>query len=51
MKEIEEDVNNLKDTLRSWVGRINIVKMPILPKVIHRVKAISIKTPMDFSQN
>ena len=32
----------------SWVGKINIVKMAILPKAIYRSKAISIKLPMTF---
>ena len=32
----------------SWIGIINIVKMPILPKATYRVNAISIKIPMAF---
>ena len=35
--------------LCSWIGRINIIKMNILPKAIYRVDSISIKIPMAFS--
>ena len=40
MKETEDDKNRWKDTLCSWIGRINIVKMTILPKAIYRFNAI-----------
>ena len=43
MKETEDDTNRWKDTLCSWIGRINIVKMSILPKTIYRINAIPIK--------
>ena len=48
MKEIKDDINRCRDIPCSWVGRINIVKMIILPNTIYRFNAISIKLPMAF---
>ena len=49
MKEIKDDINRWRDIPCSWVGKINIVKMTILPNTMYRFKVILIKLPMAFS--
>ena len=48
MKEIKDDINRWRDILCSWVGRINIVKMIILPNAKYKLSEIPIKLPMAF---
>ena len=43
MKETKDDINRWRDSPRSWVGRVNIVKMTILPDAIYRFNTIPIK--------
>ena len=47
-KEIKEDKNKWKHIMCSWIGRINIIKMSILPKEIYRFNSILIKIPMIY---
>ena len=48
MKEIKDDINGWRDVPCSWVGRISILKITILPNAIYRFSVIPIKSPMAF---
>lgn len=48
LREIREDLNNWKNALCSWIQRLNIVKMTVLPKELWRLNAIIIKISMSF---
>ena len=48
MKEIKDDINRWRDIPRSWIGRINTVKMTMLSNAIYRFSTIPIKLTMAF---
>ena len=48
MKEIKDDINRWRNIPCSWIARINIVKMTLLPKEIYRFNEMPVKLPMAF---
>ena len=48
MKEIKEELNKWRDIPCSWMGRLNIVTMPVLPEIIYRFNAIPTQIPVSY---
>ena len=48
MKETEDNINRCKETLCSWIGRINIVKMTMIPEASYRFSVVPIEIPTAF---
>ena len=51
MKEIKEDLNNQRDILCSWLRKINIVNLSVLPDLTYKFDAITIKIPANYSED
>ena len=48
LKKIDNDIRRWRDLPCSWIDRINIVKLPVLPKAIYRFNAITVNIPTQF---
>lgn len=48
MKEVEDDTEKLKDRSCSWIGKINVVKITMLPKAIYNLMQSLSQIPMTF---